>query len=477
MKRIAIIGGGISGLAAAYFLQEKAGSSLEISLFEEKPRLGGVIETEIRDGVVLEGGPDCFLSEKPAACDLCKSVGLSNDLISTRENHRRSFIYLKKKLIPVPAGFYLMAPRRLSPLMRTPLLSWRGKWRAAMDLLIPQKVPGSSETLRNLVPSGVDESIASFIRRRLGREVFERIGQPMVGGIYGGDPEKLSLQATLPQFKEMEQRYGSVIRGLKHEQNEAHESASGPRYSLFLSMRQGMEQMVRGLVKELTGVKIYTACPVKWIQPVEGKWELYTEDGRSFDFDAVLFAVPAYAAAKILRSLSTALADELDSITYESMATVNLLYRKSDIPESFQGIGFVVPQIEKSHLAACTYSSLKFEGRSPEDYALLRVFVGGALYPESFRLDDRAMEQMVKEELEGIVGIKARPLLVSIRRFPQSMPQYHVGHLEKVASIRALASDSPGLFLTGNAFEGIGIPDCIQQAEARAQEILAWLPS
>jgi oxygen-dependent protoporphyrinogen oxidase len=461
MKKVAIIGGGISGLAAAYFLQEHGGKELEISLFEEKPRLGGVIETENRNGLILEGGPDCFLSKKPWARDLCKRAGLSDSLISTREGHRRSFIFRKGRLLPVPAGFYLMAPRKLRTLVRTPLLSWAGKLRAALDLFIPSG-------------GGKDESLAHFMKRRLGREAFENIGQPMVGGIYGGDPEKLSLQATLPQFREMERRYGSIIRGLGHEAHQSHETASGPRYSLFLSLKQGMEELVRALTKELSGLKIYTACPVKWIQPAQAKWELYTEDGRTFDFDALLFAVPSYAAAKCVKTFAPSLADALESIRYESMATVNLLYRRTDIPESFTGMGFVVPKIENSQLSACTYSSLKFEGRAPEEYALLRAFVGGALYQDSFQLDDKAMEQMVQEELERILGLKARPLLVSIRRFPQSMPQYHVGHLEKVTMIRNLASEHAGLFFTGNAFEGIGIPDCIAQAEQRAQEILGF---
>jgi protoporphyrinogen/coproporphyrinogen III oxidase len=459
---VAIVGGGISGLAAAYFLQEKAGNAVEVSLFEENSRLGGVIKTEIRDGVILEGGPDCFLSKKPAASDLCKKIGLSNELISTREGHRRSFILRAGKLQQVPAGFYLMAPRKLSTLFAMPLLSFGGKLRAACDLFLPS---GGSQ----------DESIAQFMKRRMGREAFERIGQPMVGGIYGGDPEKLSIRATLPQFKEMEKRHGSILRGLKREQNDAQDEASGPRYSLFLSLRQGMEQMVHALLKELTGLKIYTACAVKWTKPSSGKWELYTGDGRNFNFDAVLFALPAFAAAKCVRFFSPLLADELESIRYESIATVNLLYRKSDIPASFNGIGFVAPKIEGTRISACTYSSLKFEGRTSEEYALLRVFVGGALYQEAFHLDDKAMEEMVKEELARIAGVNTRPVFVSIRRYPQSMPQYHVGHLEKVKSIQALAAEHPGLFLTGNAFEGIGIPDCIQQSQTRVQEILSFL--
>ena len=465
MKKIAIIGGGISGLSAAYFLQENIPDT-EISLFEEKPRLGGVIETQTRHGFLLEAGPDCFLSKKPAARDLCKQIGLSNELIPTREGFRRSFIYLKGKLQQVPAGFYLMAPGKISTLMALPHLSVLGKLRAACDLLAG---PG-----RGLAPLEADESVASFIRRRFGREVFERIGQPMIGGIYGGDPEKLSLRATLPQFLEMEQKYGSVIRGLRREQNEAHETASGPRYSLFLSMKEGMEQMIRGLRQELTRVKFFTACGIKSVWHQSGAWHLLAEDGRAFKADALLIALPACAAAKLIRGFAAKLSETLDSIPYESVATVNLVYKKKDIPETFKGLGFVAPKIEKTRLSACTYSSLKFEGRVPEDHALLRAFVGGALYRGEFLLDDQAMEEMVRGELKKILGLDSRPLVVSIRRYPNAMPQYEVGHLEKVAAIRRQLQDTPGLFLTGNAYDGIGIPDCIEQAENQAKKILAY---
>ena len=461
MKRIAIIGGGISGLSAAYFLQKNIPDA-EISLFEEKPQLGGVIETQARDGFLLEAGPDCFLSKKPAARDLCKQIGLSNELIPTREGFRRSFIYLKGKLQQVPPGFYLMAPGKISTLMKMTHLSLWGKCRAAMDLLIRKG-------------DGADESVAHFIRRRLGNEVFERLGQPMIGGIYGGDPEKISMRAALPQFLEMEQKYGSVIRGLRHEQNSAHETASGPRYSLFFSMKEGMAQLIRGLRSELTQVKLFTACPVLQIDSDGSRYRLQTADGRAFDADIVLLALPAYAAAKLIRGFAGDLAETLDTIPYESVATVNLVYRKKEMPEIFKGLGFVVPKIEKTRLSACTYSSLKFEGRASGEQALLRAFVGGALYRDEFLLDDQTMEAMVRGELKKILGLDARPLLVSIRRYPRSMPQYEVGHGEKTAGIRQRLKGIPGLFLTGNAYDGIGIPDCIQQAEKSAREIMLFV--
>lgn len=463
-KRIAVIGGGISGLTAAHYLQSHLKGDYEISLFESSSRLGGVIETEKRDGVILEAGPDCFLSKKPWARDLCKEIGLSQELISTREGYRKSFIYSGGKMNSMPPGFYLMAPNKIFTLLKMPILSLLGKLRAALDLLIPARKEDS------------DESVAGFMKRRLGKEVFERIGQPMIGGIYGGDPEKLSLRATVPQFQEMEKKHGSVIRGLRKQQDQAHDTASGPRYSLFLSMKHGMEQIIHALVKELSRIKIYTACPIHSISR-NGNFRLSALDGREFEADALILAAPAYAAARMLQAMAPDLAADLESILYESVATVNLLYRKEDVPARLDGVGFVVPKVENTKLSACTFSSQKFEGRTPEDYSLLRAFVGGALYHEEFHKDDRAMESMVKEELHQIAGITARPVMVSIRRYPQAMPQYHVGHLEKCAALQERVKAIPGLFLTGNAYEGIGIPDCVRMAQKQAEALCRLLLS
>lgn len=468
MKKIAIIGGGISGLAAAYFLQQKS-KQFEISLFEEKSRVGGVIETESRDGMVLESGPDCFLAKKTAVQDLCTQIGLSGELIPTREAYRRSFIYFKKKMHPVPQGFYLIAPEKFSTLISMPLLSPFGKIRAAMDLVIPKG------TRYHSGDDNVDESVASFIKRRLGREVYQRIGQPMVGGIYGGDPETLSVQAALPQFVEMEEKHGSILRALRRQPNKTGESASGPRYGLFLTLRQGMEQLVRRLVLELNRVKIYTACPVSELRRQNSKWLIQTKDGREFEADAVLAAVPSPVAAAMIRDTAADLAKDLAGISYESMATVNLIYRKSDIKNLIPGAGFVIPKIEKTFLTACSISSQKFEGRVPEDHVLVRAFAGGALYPDSYECDDRTLQEETHQEIARILDLNVRPILTSIKRFPSSMPQYEVGHKNRIAEIRRKLNSYPGLFLTGNAYEGIGIPDCIEQAQKQVATALDFL--
>jgi oxygen-dependent protoporphyrinogen oxidase len=463
MKRIAIIGGGISGLSAAYFLQELTGGRAEISLFEEKPRLGGAIETEVWQDSLLESGADCFLSKKTAARDLIRRLGLNNELIPTRVEYRKSFIYLHRRLMPVPAGFYLMAPQKWTTLLKMPHLSFAGKLRAAMEWFIPAAKEGN------------DESIAAFIRRRFGREVFERLGQPMIGGIYGGNPEKLSIRATLPQFPQMEEQHGSILRGLAKKKDEAHQTASGPRYGLFLSMRKGMEQIIRGLIKELSQVKIYSACGIQKITREKNSFWLEAQDNFRIEVDAVILALPAYRSAALMQTFAPETAAELESIPYESMATVNLIYRKSDIPDSFNGVGFVVPKIEKTKLCACTNVNLKFEGRTSEDTVILRAFVGGGLYQEAFDVDDKTLEKNVLEELNQILRMDARPIHVQIRRYRKSMPQYETGHLEKIRRIDQSLTNIPGLYLTGNAYEGIGIPDCIAQAEKKSKELAAYL--
>lgn len=463
MKKIAIIGGGISGLVAAYTLQEQSKIPVEISLFEASPRLGGVIETESRGEFILENGPDCFLSKNSQALDLIRRLGLEKELITTREAFRRSFIYLDKKLLPIPEGFYLMAPQKWSTLLSMPHLNLFGKLRASLEFFLPKRQKEE------------DESIAHFISRRLGKQVFERLGQPMVGGIYGGDPFKLSIQATLPQFPKMEKEYGSILRGLSHQKGKAEESASGPRYSLFLSFRGGMEQLTRQLVKSLDKVKVFTACKIDSLQFQNGIWSLGTEGGRRFEADAVLSAAPAYRTAEWVENFSPELSQALRLIPFESMATVNLIYKRSEIPDFFKGVGFVIPKIEKTGICACTYVNHKFEGRSPEEYALLRAFVGGALYQEYFKWDDKALEEMVEHQLRDILGLKNPPLQKQVRRYARSMPQYEIGHFQKVTAIRQRLQNHPGLFVTGNSYDGIGIPDCMVQSQIQAGHVLTFL--
>ena len=468
-KKVLIIGGGISGLATAYRLSELARQGsfpLEITLLEAKSRLGGVIETRSQEGFLLEGGPDSFISEKPAALELSKRLGIVQEVIGTNEKFRRSFIYKNGKLVRVPEGFYLIAPSQINAFLQTPLLGLATKLRMGCELFIPKR------------PGGGDESVGSFVRRRFGETTLREIAQPMIGGIYTADPERLSLEATMPQFLEMERTYGSVIRGLfvrkKLGKKNASRAASGPRYSLFLSYKGGMEELTQTIVSKLPEVRFKIASPVTRIRRSAG-WEVVTQQGDTLDADVLCMALPAQQAARLLAESASSLSRDLAAIPYESVATVNLAYRRQDIPHSLGGFGFVVPAFTQRKIVACSFSSVKFKGRAPEGMALLRAFVGGALHREVYALDDVSMARTVTEELRHYLGVEAQPLFTSISRYPQSMPQYQVGHLHHVASIRSQLDTLPGLYLAGNAYNGIGVPDCVKSAEFAAHSIVKHL--
>jgi len=468
-KKVLIIGGGISGLATAYRLSELARQGsfpLEITLLEAKPHLGGVIETRSQEGFLLEGGPDSFISEKPAALELSKRLGIVREVVGTNEKFRRSFIYKNEKLIQVPEGFYLIAPSQIQAFIQTPLLDLATKLRMGCELFIPRR------------PGGGDESVGSFVRRRFGETTLREVAQPMIGGIYTADPEHLSLEATLPQFLEMERHYGSVIRGLfarkKLGKKNAAKAASGPRYSLFLSYKNGMEQLTRTIVSKLPEVRFEVSSSVIKIKRSAG-WEVMTQQGDTFDADAVCIALPAPQAARLLAGSASSLSRDLTAIPYESVATVNLAYRRQDIPHSLGGFGFVVPAFTRRKIVACSFSSVKFSGRAPEGMALLRAFVGGALHEEVYALEDDALVRTVIEELRHYLGVEVPPAFTAVSRYPQSMPQYQVGHLSHVASIRSQLAAFPGLYLSGNAYNGIGVPDCVKSAEFAANAIMKYV--
>jgi len=451
-------------LAAAHRLSELSRAHqipLAITLLEAQDRFGGVIETEAKDGFLLEGGPDAFVSEKPWALDLCRRLGLADELIETQPAFRRSFIVQRGRLVPVPDGWYLIAPARLTTIFRTPLLSWPGRIRMACEPFIPTK------------RGDQDESVGSFIRRRFGQEALDRIGQPMLAGIYTADPECLSLRATMPWLADMERRHGSVIRSLgANARKDATSTASGPRYSLFLTLRGGMRTLVHTLLRRMPEVSLRHTARVARIEPGRA-WSVTLETGELLQADALCLALPAHVASGLMESCAPDLARSLAGIPYESVATVNLAFRKTDIPRPLDGFGFIVPAIERQRVVGCTFSSVKFPGRAPETCILLRAFVGGALHREVFALDDGALERAVREDLRGTLGIHAAPLTVSIHRYPHAMPQYHVGHLERVAAIEASARRYPGLYLTGNGYRGLGLPDCIHQAETTADRMVA----
>ncbi|HEY0765879.1 MAG TPA: protoporphyrinogen oxidase [Pyrinomonadaceae bacterium] len=456
MKRIVVVGGGITGLAAAHRLLELE-PSIQVTLLEASDRLGGTIQTEHRDGFLLERGPDSFISEKPEALALAKRLGLESQLIQTNEAYRRSFIVRNGKLRAVPEGFQLLAPSRMWPFITSDIFSVAGKARMAADLFLPRKSTNG------------DESLASFVRRRLGEEALARMAQPMVGGIYTADPETLSLRATLPRFLDMEQKHRSLILAMLRQSRAQKTGTSGARYSLFLSFDRGMQVLVDGLAQVKAEIRLNTR--VETLQLNDSGWTITTHTGEQLQADAVCLAIPAHVAASLLNDTNATLAQKLSAMKYASTATINFGYRRSAIAHPLNGFGFVVPFIEKRSLIACTFSSVKFSSRAPDEHVLLRAFAGGALQPEVFALDEATLATKVEADLRELLGISEDPLFVEVAKWERSMPQYEVGHLDRINEIEKLVAEVPGLAVAGNSYRGAGIPDCIRSGQVAAERL------
>lgn len=464
MRRIVVIGGGISGLAAAHRLLE-LDPGLDLTLIEASSRLGGTLRTDQRDGFLLERGPDSFISEKPEAVALANRLGLESRLIETNPDHRRSFIVRNGRLRPVPEGFQLLAPSRIWPFLTTDIFSLAGKARMSADLFLPRRVANGES----------DESLASFVRRRLGREALERMAQPMVGGIYTADPETLSLRATLPRFLDMEQEHRSLILAMLRK-GRSQSGTSGARYSLFLSLDRGVQVLVNALTEAIAGCKVQLNTKVVAIARHRG-WRIKTDKEKPIDADLICLAVPAYIAAQLLTPIDQTLASQLNQINYASTATINLAYRREAVRHPLNGFGFVVPFIEKRSIIACTFSSVKFPGRAPDDHVLLRAFVGGALQPDMFALEESEMLRRVEQDLRELLQINGAPLFAEVSRWERSMPQYEVGHLDRIAAIESRLAQLPNVTLAGNAYRGAGIPDCIRSGETAAQKLIDYFGS
>ncbi|HXG14612.1 MAG TPA: protoporphyrinogen oxidase [Calidithermus sp.] len=463
--RLAVVGGGIAGLAAAHRALEVArerGLRLELALVEARTRLGGTIATERAAGFTVEAGPDAFLTEKPAALALCRRLGLESRLVGTDQRFRRVWVWRRGRLVPVPEGFQFLAPARLGPLLGSPLFSWRGKARLALDLVLPRG------------PSGEDESLAGFVRRRLGREVLERVAQPLVAGVYGADPEELSLRATVPRFFELERRHRSLILGLRRAARSGSPAdASGARFGLFASLAGGMDELVAALAARLPAGATHLGQRVVALERRPDGWRLRSAEGATWEADRVILAAEAHAAARLLRAVDPPLATLLQVIPYTSSVTVALGYRRADVPHPLDGFGFLVPRTEARDVLACTFASVKFPGRAPAGHVLLRAFLGGALNPGVLELDDAELVARVRRDLRDALGVAAEPVLVRLWRHPAALPQYAVGHQATVAAIERRLAGLPGLHLAGAAYRGVGIGDCVRSGEAAAEAALA----
>jgi oxygen-dependent protoporphyrinogen oxidase len=458
LQRVAIIGGGISGLSSAYFLEKeaaRAGFDISIELLEARNRLGGVILTERRGEVLIEGGPESFLAVKPAAADLCRELGLGDQLLPSNDGRRKTFVLQDGRLRELPEGLMFVVPSRIWPLFASDLLSWKAKLALVTSPL--RSVPRVQ---------GADVSVAEFIRRRFGSEILERLAEPLLAAVYGADVDTLSARAALPQLVALEEKYGSLWKGLRAV---AADGRGRPKGSLFITLRNGVGELIeslRGRLKRTTVHAETAATRIRRSKDGQG----ITVESRSGETaaDALIVATPAHSAAQILGELDRGLTEQLGKIRYHSSVIVAFGFDQAAFRTRPEGFGVVVPRGEKRRLVALTWVSTKFPFRSPTDQLLVRCFLGGARDPKAIELDDDQLVDTSLRELNEIVGESAQPMFHQVYRWDRCMPEYGLGHLERLREIDSRLARQPGLFLAGNGYRGVGIPDCIQSAAAAA---------
>jgi len=481
--RTAIIGGGIAGLAAAYELEQarQKGAEVEYTLFEAQKRLGGCLASEIVGGAVLERGPDSFLSEKPAAAELCRELGLGGELTPSNDAERKTYIVVRNRLVALPDGLMFLVPTKLIPTALTRLFSWKTKVRMGLELLHPPR------------PSDQDEAVAALVERHFGREVVERLADPLLSGIFGGDSAQLSARTVLPRLVEMESEYGSLTRGMlaahRKMRLRAKEAAGTARpanvsgnapvttRSIFTAMRGGMQQLVDAVSARIDPASVRLSTAVTGIEKAGGGWKIEALGATEF-YDAVIVASPAWAAGALLGPVDAALGEELTGIPYSSSITVNLIYDEARLGRLPDGFGFLVPAVEGRAMLACTFVHRKFLGRAPRGKAVLRAFLGGMKNEALVAVTDAELVAIVRRELseilgEGVVGLGIEPEFAQVSRWSRAMAQYAVGHQERRQRIAERVAVLPGLRLAGNAYDGIGIPDCIRLGRQAAKELIA----
>ncbi|MCH8157802.1 MAG: protoporphyrinogen oxidase [Nitrospinae bacterium] len=470
MKKIVIVGGGIAGLAAAYRIQEEItrGAPIECVLLDSAEKFGGKISTMRFDGFIVERGPDSFISQKPQAIELCRKIGLADRLTGTNPDHTRTYVYVNKKLVTMPDGLSLMIPTKFMPFIFSPLFSLSGKIRMGLDLVIPKKSDDS------------DESLASFMRRRMGEEALRKMAEPMLAGIYASDPETMSINSTFPMFVQTERKYRSLILGMlarKRQQAASRSAASGSpaASSLFMTLKNGLDEMVEMLVEKSSSIRFQKKTGVANLARSGNGWRLTLDDGDTMSADAVMLATPANISARLAEQSAPKVTELLNRIRYVSTATVSIAYKKEGFPHSLDGFGFVVPRTEGRRILACTWTSSKFPARVPEGYVMLRCFVGGALQEGLAEQDEDAIALMVREELREIMGIDCEPEFIKVFHNRKANVQYHVGHAALIDSVWSELKSVPGLYLAGSAYTGIGIPDCIRDGTQTADEAIKFL--
>jgi oxygen-dependent protoporphyrinogen oxidase len=463
MKRIAIIGGGISGLSAAFALekQRREGVEFEYVLFESSPRLGGVLVTEQVDGCLVEAGPDSFISEKPWAADLCRELGIGDQLIGSNDAIRKTYILVKGKMVAIPDGLMFMVPTKILPTVFSSLFSLSTKLRMAREWFHP---PHRAEG---------DETVAALVERHYGAEMVDRLADPLLSGVYGGEASQLSVRAVLPRFAEMEARYGSLGRALLASRRKMAEAAKGR--PLFSSLKDGMQQMVDTIVSQLTPSALRPGVTVRGLEKRDGAWWVATAGPTPEKFDAVVLALPAHATGALLRPVEPHLAAELSEVRYSSSVTVTLGYGRPVLKTLPPGFGFLVPRSEGRRLLACTFVHNKFPHRAPDDRALVRCFLGGSRDEGVLGLSENEILGIVRQELHELLGLGDEPVFTRVYKWQAAMAQYDVGHLEKLERIERWRQQTPGLALAGNGYRGIGVPDCVRSGREAAMQSLTAL--
>ena len=490
--RIAIVGGGMAGLGAARVLEDAraADPAVDWHLYEDESRFGGKVHTVRRDGFVVEGGPDSAIIEKHWPITMARRLGIGDRFEDSNEGIRKSFVFTRGRLHELPEGIILMVPTRMMPFALSSLMSWPGKVRMGMDLVLPRG--GAARA-----GGDGDESLGDFVRRRLGKEALARIAEPIVAGIHAGDPEQMSVRATFPMFLEMEQKHRSLILAmLKRRTARQKAAAAGGRpgggagaprhaggpHSYFYSFKGGLQELSDAIVASLPPERLHGGSAVKSMAPCgagcgtsgagSGAYALQLADGSRVVADAVVLATPAWASGDLLRTVAPLPAAGLSSIEYVSTATASLAFRRDQVAHDLTGFGFVVPRAENRPVMATTWSSSKFPGRAPEGHVLLRSFLGRAGIEAAAQLDDAEMTKVVRAELREVMGISAEPEFAQIFRWPRGMPQYRVGHVDLVNRIEAGVAKVPGIELAGGAYHGIGIGDCLREGAAAAERAL-----
>jgi oxygen-dependent protoporphyrinogen oxidase len=451
--KLVVVGGGIAGLAAARRLSALAADA-EVTLLERDHVLGGKLLTERVGGFVVETAPDSFLARKERGVGLCEELGLGDELIARKPENRGSFVRRGRELVPLPEGLTGMIPANLQALDSSDLLSAEGKARFASEPDVPA------------AEGDEDESIASFVTRRFGREAYESLMEPLVTGIYGGDGELLSLAATFPQLRAAERAEGSVLRGLSARPQATEEPP-------FLSLRSGLGALVTALVGSLAGVRLETDREARRLRRGTSGFELELADGETMVADGVVLATPAYVTGELVADLDAALAEAHGEIPYGSSVVVTLAFQAEAL-RSLEGYGYVVPRVEASDVLACTWSSRKWDGRAPRGASLVRVYAGRFAGRDLVHGSDDDLVSLARDEL-GLVGVDAVPTLTRVHRWPLGMPQYALGHLDRLARVDEAISQHPGLALAGAAYRGVGIPDCIASGEAAAESVVGAL--